>query len=141
LPYHNFTGTGESLETPSDASTRLAATLEGLYAVTGTKPVLIQAPPRIEGYDGQTAYVDKMDKVSTGVEEYMNRVYDKLEGAGALDTFEYLEVSSLFLDDGGSSHTQIGGVPVYNDAAHINTLYSASAGEFFTERLRVIIGE
>jgi peptidoglycan/LPS O-acetylase OafA/YrhL len=136
-----FTGTGESPETSSDASARLAATLEGLYAVTGTKPVLIQAPPRIEDYDGQTAYIDKMDKVSTGVEEYMNRVYNGLEGIGASDTFEYLEVSSLFLDDGGFSHTQIGGVPVYHDEGHINTLYAASAGEFFTERLRAIIGE
>jgi hypothetical protein len=31
---------------------------------------------------------------------------------GTTDTFECLEVSSLFLDDEGSSHTQIGGVPV-----------------------------
>jgi peptidoglycan/LPS O-acetylase OafA/YrhL len=136
-----FTGTGEDPETSPDAPIRLAATFEGLYTAMGRKPVLIQAIPRIEDYDDQTVYIDRMDKVSTGVEEYMDRVYDRLEGIGASDSFEYLEISSLFLDDKGFSHTQIGGVPVYFNANHINTFYSASAGEFFTERLRVIIGE
>jgi hypothetical protein len=37
----------------------------------------------------------------------MNRAYDGLEGVGAPNTLEYLEVSSLFLDDKGPSHTQI----------------------------------
>jgi hypothetical protein len=134
-----FTGMGENPETSPDAPSKLADTFEGLYETTGKKPILIQAIPPIMDYDGQTIYIDKVDKTSTGVEEYMNRVYDKLEGIGASDTFEYLEVSSLFLDDEGFSHTQIGGVPVYFSEDHVNTLYSASAGEFFTERLRVII--
>jgi hypothetical protein len=43
------------------------------------------------------------------------------------------------LDDEGFSHTQIGGVPVYFSKDHVNTLYAASAGEFFTERLRAVI--
>jgi hypothetical protein len=107
----------------------------------GKKPIPIQAIPCIEDYDDQTVYINRIDKVSTGTYEYMNRVYDKLGEINALDTFEYLEISSLFLDDQGFSHTQIGGVPVYHDRGHINTLYSASAGEFFTEQLSAIIDE
>jgi hypothetical protein len=82
-----------------------------------------------------------MDKTSTSVEEYMSHVYNKLAEIDALDTFKYLEISSLLLDDESFSHTQIGGVPVYYDQWHINTLYAASAGEYFTEQLRILIDE
>jgi peptidoglycan/LPS O-acetylase OafA/YrhL len=139
-PYY-FSGMGDSPETSPEASAKLAATLQELLQATGEKAILIQGVPFIQDYDDQTIYIDKIDKTSTDVEEYMNRVYTGLERTRALDSFEYLEVSGLFIDDEGLSHTQIGGTPVYYNKNHINTLYSASAGEFFTERLKTLIHE
>jgi hypothetical protein len=136
-----FSGMGSTPERSPDASAKLAATLRELLQATGKKVILIQGIPPIEDYDDQTIYIDKIDRTSTNVEEYMDHIYTELERASALDTFKYLEVSSLFLDDEGFSHTQIGGVPVYYNMDHINTLYAASAGEYFTEHLRILIDE
>jgi hypothetical protein len=100
---------------------------------------LIQDTPSISGYSNQTIWIGKIDKESSGTEKQTYLLYDKLAGIGATDTFHFLETGALFFDDNGNSHTQIGGVPVYCDGSHINTLYSASAGEYFTEELKKLL--
>jgi hypothetical protein len=136
-----FLGMDTNPETSPEAPAKLATTLQELLLTTGRKPILIQGIPPIKDYGDQTIYIDKVDKVLTGIEEQMDRVYTKLRDTGASNIFEYLEVSRLFLDDEGLSHTQIGGVPVYYNQVHINTLYAASAGDYFTEQLRILIDE
>jgi hypothetical protein len=121
---------------------KLAGTLREIRSVTNAKPIIIQAVPVISDYNDNDEYINKFDKVSRPNDVYndfMDFTYHKLEGVNALDDFEYLKIESLFLDDKGLSHSQIGGVPVYYDYTHINTLFSASAGEYFTSELDKII--
>jgi DNA-binding protein len=138
-----YTGTNTNPENSPLAGTKLAQTLTALNETIGKKPILIQAIPIIAGFNEQTdqIYIDARDKRFADVTEYMDRVYTLLQKEGVADVVEYLRVDSLFLDDEGYAHTQIGGLPVYYNNGHINALYSASAGEYFTEELRRIIDD
>lgn len=134
-----FSQTNANPQSLMDAPSKFASTLRDIQKSTGRKAILIQSPPKIVGWSDKRDYMNNFDKVSKNPKALMNLVNDKLIIAGAQDAFIYLKVESLFLDDGGNAHTQIGGVPVYFDAEHINTLYSASAGEYFTKQLSDLI--
>jgi cellulose biosynthesis protein BcsQ len=134
-----FTLEGTSTSNSPAAPEKLAQTIEDITAMTGNKPILIQSIPRIWDYDGQISYIDNQDKVSEDEDEYMNRVYYLLQETDSRNSFEYLHIEDLFLDDSDAAHTQIAGIPVYYNVMHINSLYSASAGEYFTEQLRELI--
>ena len=137
---HCFYQVGSGPQDLLDSPERFASTLREMSSSTDATVVLIQSPPPILDYNDRTAYLDKVDEVSPGdgVYEHMNMLNRKLVELGAGGYYTYLDVSQLFLDDDGDAHTQIGGVPVYFDAWHINTLYSASAGEFFARQLKAI---
>jgi hypothetical protein len=133
-----FTVNDSAPSHPADAPIKVAETFRAMEDATGRKPILIQDNPLIAGYTDQKTWIDRVDKKSKDVLGQMNLLRDKLNEVGASDTFAYLEVESLFLDDKGNAHTQIGGVPVNYDGNHVNTLYSASCGEYFTEQLRAL---
>jgi hypothetical protein len=132
-----FTGYDTTPVNTSDAPKMIAKTFREIAETTGNKPILIQDNPQIEG---NILWIDKIDKATPGIKGQTNSLYDKLADIDALDSFDYLKTEPLFFDDDGIAHSQIGGVPVYADGSHINTLYSASSGEFFTEKLKEIIG-
>jgi len=142
-----FTLTGADPERSPQAAEKLAATLRGLREATGARPVLVQAIPPILDFNNQSGmgtevvynYINGNDKASLGVRPRMDMVYDLLLEAGAAEDFAYLRIESLFCDADGASHTQIGGAAVYNDTIHINAIYSASAGEYFTAHLRELL--
>jgi hypothetical protein len=94
-----FSGLGTTPETSPESSVKLAATLQELLQTTGRKPILLQGIPPIKDYDGQTVNINKVDRTSTSVEEYIDRVYTGLEEADTLDIFEYFEVSGHFIGD------------------------------------------
>jgi hypothetical protein len=137
-PYY-FSQDGTSPEYSVAAPERLVQTFRDITTATGHEPILLQAIPAMASPSGslnQAIFINRQDQASAGREAQMNVVYDILNGIGAEDSFTYLRIDGLFLDDNGVAHTQIGGVPVYFNGDHINTLYSASAGEYFTEQLR-----
>jgi peptidoglycan/LPS O-acetylase OafA/YrhL len=135
-----FSQAGTTPENSVGAPQKLAQTIIDIETVTGRKPILLQSQPQISNYNNQTSYIDRQDKESSDTNEYMDRIYNLLIKTDAWNSFEYLRIESLFMDENGISHTQVGGVPVYFDSYfHINTLYSASAGEYFTEQLREFI--
>ncbi len=147
-----FTQTHKSPQSLRDAPSRLAQTLEEIYKQTGKKAILIQSPPtkgdsidrqgNILGINlGEMIWNDtkKSNKSFRNTKLRMDRTYDALVKVGASDSFHYLKVEDIFLDEEGNAHTHIGGIPVFFDGGHINTLFSASAGEYFAEKLGALL--
>jgi peptidoglycan/LPS O-acetylase OafA/YrhL len=126
-------------ENTSHAVADIASTFKEIYEVTGSKPILIQDPPKCPGYtDDNMEWVNGEDHTGKYVQKYSDALKNRLKDEGFEDTFSYIEVSTNFVDDDGMAHTQIGGVPVYYDSNHINTLFSASCGEYFTKQLQAL---
>jgi hypothetical protein len=130
-----FSQTDKNPQELSDAPLRLANTFQEIQKKTGIKPILIQSPPSISDWGKSGNHINKTNKKVNDVKKRMNLAYDSLAKVGALNTFHYMRVENIFLDKMGYAHTHIGGLPVYFDGAHINTLYSASAGEYFAAQL------
>jgi peptidoglycan/LPS O-acetylase OafA/YrhL len=132
-----FTLSGDSPQTSEDANVKLAQTFKDITAVTGCRPLLIQGIPVIGGSGDQTVFINRIDKEIVDYDEYMNRVYNSLKDIGETSVCEYIRIEHLFQDKNGVAHTQIGGVPVYFNTNHVSTLYSASVGEYFTNKLQL----
>jgi hypothetical protein len=79
-----------SINSSSDGQTRRNAKASASCISFGIAPCPDTGTPLIEDYDGQTVYIDKIDKASTDVEEYMNRVYSKLKGIGANSIVDFV---------------------------------------------------
>jgi hypothetical protein len=129
----------ENASYPFNIAEKLREALLEIRGITNAKPIMIQANPIINKHNDNVAYINRIDEMSENDNDYMDFTYHKLESVNALNDFEYLKVESLFVDDEGFSHSQIGGLPAYCDYTHINTLFSASAGEYFTHELDKII--
>jgi hypothetical protein len=146
-----FTQKNKTPQSLRDAPARMAQTLEEIYKQTGKKAILIQSPPtkgdsilrqgNILGLNlGEMIWNNtKPSNTIKNPKRRMDRTYDALVKVGASDSFHYLKVENIFLDEEGNAHTHIGGIPVFFDGGHINTLFSASAGEYFAEKLGALL--
>jgi hypothetical protein len=135
---YKFSCDGKTPGTPVDTIERVAHTFQDIESVVGRKPILIQDSPQIDGYSDQQNWLTEKDHSFAADYSYMDKLNDMLAEKGAANTYQYLKIQTLFVDSNGNAHTQIGGVPVYFDNHHVNTLYSASCGEYFTEQLRAL---
>jgi peptidoglycan/LPS O-acetylase OafA/YrhL len=131
----------DSIVSDNMLSEMIAATIADLYETSGNKPILLQDYPQFIDYDKENLSPLIRHDVSFEPNFHaMDNLYNKLEKIGAVDNIEYLEIAPLFIDlNNGLAHTQIGGIPVYYDSNHVNTLYSLSTAEYITEQLRSII--
>jgi hypothetical protein len=126
---------------PANAAKRLADTFHELQTLTGHKPILLQASPWITDLESKQQYLNSLNNIypSADLIGYMNRAYDCLDKIGEADSCTYLKVEPILFDADGNVHTQIGGIPVYRDTMHVNSLYSISAGEYFLVELERIM--
>lgn len=136
-----FSLSGESPEHPIDGHIKLAKTFSEIKRATGHKPILIQGIPHLEYTKSSARYINHSDRMLTNFDDQVNKVATRLAEISAYDSYDYLTVTELLVDQNNVAHTQIGGVPVYYDPVHINTMFSASAGEHFTNKLRTFIQE
>ncbi|MDR1442879.1 MAG: acyltransferase [Bifidobacteriaceae bacterium] len=140
---YKFPRDGKNPGNPTDTAERIAATFRQIEEVTGNKPILIQSSPQTESFPierAQAALTDGVDEPFIADFAYMNVIKTLLTEIGAADSFDYIPVQDILLDEDGRVHTQIGGVPVYFDNGHVNSIYSASAGEYFAGALRELTG-
>jgi hypothetical protein len=136
----NWKGDNSTPARPADYAEKIAATFVSMAEVTGKKPILLQDNPIFSKYSKENiSSLTRNDASFRPDYGQMDKLYNRLREIGMEDTFTYLRTESLFIDPAtGMAHTQIGGIPVYYDSSHVNTLYSASAGEYFASKLGVI---
>jgi hypothetical protein len=121
------------------AAGEIARTFEEIEKITGRKPVLIQDIPFIADYSPEyVSWLDKEDHAFVPDDAQMDGLKNALHAMGKEGAFAYLAIRDIIADRDGVAHTQVGGVPVYYDDTHVNTLYAASAGEYFTGALRAM---
>lgn len=115
---------------------RTIQTLNKDYNIT---PILVQSTPTIDriGSPDEIQRCMTNKNCLTNKQEqlyYMDLVYKELKKDSTTQNFKYIQVQDLFCDD-ENCHTQIGGLPVFYNKTHINSMFSASTEDYFTKQL------